>query len=185
MLDDHADLYLTKADKPFVFRDLSAFTPGVSRLVFMLDYARRTTLDSVAGLSTAQLDAQPLTQGNTIGLLLAHAAHVEATYQSVTFRGVLPSGRNAESVFGAAGRKTYRGHDLAFYLERLRATRDETLSELARRDDAWLHEAYRPWGETPMNNLFCWFHVAEDEINHRGQIRVLRKELELSSRSPE
>ena len=96
----------------------------------------------------------------------------------MTFQGVLPTGRAAESVFGVAGRETHRGRELAFYLERLRATRDETLSELARRDDAWLHEVYRPWGETVMNNLYNWFHVLEDEINHRGQIRVLRKELE-------
>jgi C-terminal processing protease CtpA/Prc len=27
------------------------------------------------------------------------------------------------------------------------------------------------------NNYFCWFHVFEDEINHRGQIRLLAKQL--------
>lgn len=43
------NLYLTKADRPFVFRDLDAFTPGISRLVFMLDYARRTTLNAFRG----------------------------------------------------------------------------------------------------------------------------------------
>lgn len=180
MLDDHADLYFTEADKPFVFRDLGAFTPAISRLVFMLDYARRNTLNDVQGLSTAQLDAQVMMQGNTIGMLLAHVVHVEETYQSVTFWGVRPTGRAAENVLSDAGREMFQGNGLEFYLDRLRAARERTLSELAQRDDVWLHAEYRPWGGAPMNNLFCWFHVLEDEINHGGQIRILRKELELS-----
>lgn len=143
----------------------------------MPDYARRTTLEAVKGLSGDQLDAVIMAQANTIGLLLAHMMHVGETYQAVTFRGAQPSGRAAESAFSAAGQDAFRGHDLAFYLERLRAA---TLGELARRNDRWLHEEYRPWGETPMNNLFCRFHVLEDEINHRGQIRVTRNALEQS-----
>ena len=47
--------------------------------------------------------------------------------------------------------------------------------ELARRDDAWLEEQ-SPFREgQPANNHFKWFHVFEDELNHRGQIRWLRK----------
>ena len=33
------------------------------------------------------------------------------------------------------------------------------------------------WGGQPANNYFKWFHVFEDEINHRGQIRWLCKRL--------
>ena len=50
-----------------------------------------------------------------------------------------------------------------------------TLEGLATRDDAWLE---RPLGAAPaMNAHFAWFHAAEDEISHRGQIRWLRKRL--------
>src|SRR5260221_13255210 len=43
------------------------------------------------------------------------------------------------------------------------------------RDDEWLE---RPLIAAPaMNAHFAWFHTAEDEINHRGQIRWLRKRL--------
>jgi hypothetical protein len=28
-----------------------------------------------------------------------------------------------------------------------------------------------------MNAHFAWFHTAEDEVNHRGQMRWLRKRL--------
>ena len=41
-------------------------------------------------------------------------------------------------------------------------------------DDAWLHAVDTSWG-TPVSNYFKWFHVFEDELNHRGQIRLLRK----------
>lgn len=30
----------------------------------------------------------------------------------------------------------------------------------------------------PSNNNFMWFHVFEDALNHRGQIRWLRKRAE-------
>ncbi len=31
-----------------------------------------------------------------------------------------------------------------------------------------------------MNNLFYWFHLLENEINHREQVKLLRKQLELT-----
>lgn len=170
-----------QSDKPYVFRDLGLYTPHISRLVFMLDYARRNTLESVWGLTQEQLDAPVMKQGNTIGMLLAHIAQVEETYQSVTFRGVRPAGDVAEPVLGDAGREKVRGRELSDYLDYLKAVRAETLMELQRKDDAWLHAEHAPWpNKVPMNAFFCWFHVLEDEINHGGQIRILRKELELS-----
>ena len=46
---------------------------------------------------------------------------------------------------------------------------------LAARDDAWLERP--PRAAPAMNAHFAWFHVAEDEISHRGQIRWLRGRL--------
>lgn len=148
----------------------------------MLDYARRNTLEDVRGLSVKQLDTQVMKQGNTIGMLLTHIAHVEETYQSVTFRGVRPTGSAAETILSDAGREEIRGNELPYYLDRLRVIRAETLTELQKSDDDWLYKEYAPWpNKVPMNNFFCWFHVLEDEINHGGQIRILRKEMELST----
>ncbi len=178
-MQDHPDLLFVQSDKPYVFRDLGLYTPHISRLVFMLDYARRNTLESVRGLTQGQLDTQVMKQGNTVGTLLAHIAQVEETYQSVTFRGVRPAGNAAEPVLSEAGRKKVRGQELSYYLNHLRAVRAETLVELRKRDDAWLHQEYALWPNgVPMNAFFCWFHVLEDEINHGGQIKILRKEIE-------
>jgi hypothetical protein len=68
-----------------------------------------------------------------------------------------------------------RGKPLQAYLDDLAQVREMTLAELARRDDEWLE---RPLPAAPrLNAHWAWFHVAEDEINHRGQIRWLRARL--------
>jgi pimeloyl-ACP methyl ester carboxylesterase len=76
---------------------------------------------------------------------------------------------------GHQGRREIRGHELPFYTDELRRTREATLAELARRDDTWLEAPLRI--APRLNAHWAWFHVAEDEINHRGQIRWLRARL--------
>jgi hypothetical protein len=60
-------------------------------------------------------------------------------------------------------------------LVELRSVRQPTLEGLAARDDAWLERSVSP--ALKINAQWAWFHVAEDEINHRGQIRWLRARL--------
>jgi hypothetical protein len=68
-----------------------------------------------------------------------------------------------------------RGYPLEHYLQGLTEARRVTLEGLAARDDAWLE---RTVSSAPrINAHWAWFHVAEDEINHRGQIRWLRARL--------
>jgi uncharacterized damage-inducible protein DinB len=57
----------------------------------------------------------------------------------------------------------------------LESVRSRTLEEFAKRDDRWLDQETAFWDDQPANNYFKWFHVFEDEINHRGQIRWLRQ----------
>lgn len=110
-------------------------------------------------------------------MLLAHVLNVEPTYQSVTFHGTRPT---EPDVLRSEVRVTTRGRKLSDYTDDLTAAREVTLAQPKERDDTRLHDEYRPWGNAPMNNLFCWFHVLEDEISHRGQIKLLRKQLELT-----
>lgn len=133
-MKDYPDLYFARVDKPYVSRDLEGFSLHISRLVFMLDYARRNTLASVRGLNVGQLDTLVLKQGNTIGMLLTHIAQVEETYQSVTFQGVRPMRRVAKNVLSDAGREKIKGNALPYYLEHLNTVRTETLTELQKRD---------------------------------------------------
>jgi len=100
--------------------------------------------------------------------------------QILTFEDRRPSDKEeaawaAGLNLGQQARTEIRGRDLQFYLDDLAGTREGTLRALAGRDDAWLEQPLRAIPE--MNAHWAWFHVAEDEISHRGQIRWLRARL--------
>lgn len=158
----------------------AGLSPGISDLVSMMNYARFTTLHSVAGLTTAQLDHVHDAESNSIGALLLHIAAVEFFYTLKTFRGAASEEElrpwTAALDLGEAGRSEIRGHNLDYYTDLLESGRNRTQGELAQRDDAWLRTVV-PFGEATANYYFMWFHVFEDEVNHRGQIRWLRKRL--------
>jgi len=165
---------------PYRILPLPGYTPTIGRLVAMLSYARQRTLDAVEGLTREQLDHLHDERSNSMGALLAHVAAVERGYQLVTFEERVPTaGENDEwsaaLKLGDKGRREIRGHELQFYVDELRWTREATLAGLAARDDAWLEIPLRI--APALNAHWAWFHVAEDEINHRGQIRWLRARL--------
>lgn len=168
-------------DRPFVIETLPGFTPRIGQLAAMMRYVRMTTLRAVEGLDVEQLDHLLDENANSIGMLLEHIACVEEEYQVDTFgwdASVLDSDRwRAGADLGLAARRLIRGQPLDAYLERLADVRQRTLDELSRRDDAWLEEESTWWDGRVANNHFKWFHVFEDEVNHRGQIRLLRKRL--------
>ena len=173
---------------PYVVGSVPGLTPQLGRLVSMMNYARQTTLLAVSGLTVTQLDYLQDDESNTIGALLAHVAAVEVAYQAGTFegRGLTSEERarwGAALELGQRARREVRGQPLEHYHAALDAVRTKTLEEFARRDDSWLDEATPFWGGLPANNYFKWFHVFEDEINHRGQIRWLRKRLPARLRS--
>lgn len=117
---------------------------------------------------------------NSIGALLAHVAAVERGYQYVTFEERPPTVLEQAALepaltLGAEGRRLLRDKPLESYVHELDEARRITLEHLAARDDAWLE---RPLDAAPaMNAHWALFHVAEDEVNHRGQIRWLRARL--------
>ena len=165
---------------PYRILPLTGYTPTIGRLVAMLSYARQTTLQVVEGLTCEQLDHLHDERSNSIGALLAHVAAVERGYQLVTFEEREPTATendawSAALKLGDKGRREIRGHELQFYVDELRRTREATLAVLAARDDAWLEAPLRI--APALNAHWAWFHVAEEEINHRGQIRWLRARL--------
>ena len=153
----------------------------------MLTYARSTTCGAVEGMTVEELDHLHDSQSNSIGALLAHIAAVERSYQVMTFKDrPLSSEESAHwSValkLGTDGRRVLRGHPLNHYLDDLKSIRQVTLEGLAARDDEWLERSVTP--APKINVHWAWFHAAEDEINHRGQIRWLRKRLQTRTSAP-
>lgn len=167
-------------ESPFLVAPVPGFSAAVGHLVSMMSYARRTTLAELEGLTTAHLDFLMDENANSIGMLLEHIAGVEEWYQENTFgwefSGEALEHRELGGNLGKEARSRIRGFGLTHYLERLASVRNRTLEELARRNDAWLFAEGR-WNGRASNNYFKWFHVFEDELNHRGQIRLIRKRL--------
>ena len=164
----------------FVIGGVTGFSPQMGRLISMMNYVRWTTLAEVEGLTAEQLDHLHDPDSNSVGALLLHVAAVEVAYQAATFEDRGPNAEEkrewgAALALGERARREIRGHDLEYYLRRLAQVRARTLEEFARRGDEWLDEETPFWGGRPANNYFKWFHVFEDELSHRGQIRWLRR----------
>ena len=164
----------------FLIGDIPGFTPQIGRLVSMMNYARYTTLSAVEGLEVDELDYLHDPQSNSIGALLSHIAAAEVGYQAATVHA-RDLNEEEKHEWGAAidlgerARREIRGHELDYYLSRLEQVRAKTLAELGRREDQWLEEQTSFGSGQRVNNYFKWFHVFGHELNHRGQIRWLRR----------
>jgi uncharacterized damage-inducible protein DinB len=76
---------------------------------------------------------------------------------------------------GQQARATIRNNSLNFYINELSKVREKTITKFKSLSDEWLFEE-KQWGNgVPFNNYYLWFHVFEDEINHRGQIRAIKR----------
>lgn len=164
----------------YLITDIENYTPQIGRLVSMMNYVRWTTLDEVEDLKVEHLDYLHDKDSNSIGALLMHIAAVEAAYQKSTLGIDSFKGPDSEELrialdLGERARRKIKGHGVDHYLRILEAVRSKTTAEFARRDDRWLDEQTLFWERRRANNYFKWFHVFEDELSHRGQIRWLRK----------
>lgn len=163
------------------------YSTHIGTFVSMLTWMREANgvLRATQGLSQADLDFLFDRNANTIGALMLHLAATETYYQMNTFDGVkwgswsdaVKQKWDAAMNLGDAGRKTIKGHDRDYYAGILRETREKTLAEFSKRDDAWFLTADKGWPWGPTNNYCKWFHVCEHEAHHTGQIAMLRKRL--------
>lgn len=161
----------------------AGYSPQIGTLVSMMNWMRATILWPVSGLSVKELDYLHDDDSNSIGGMLWHLAATERFYQLNTFEdrrwGDWPKKDDEEfsiaMELGNKGRKHIKGHDLDFYLEKLSRVRENSLKELAKRDDEWLLKIDENWvWDAPTNNYCKWFHVVEHESNHNGQIKYIK-----------
>src|SRR6266852_2208984 len=158
------------------------FTPEIGTLTSMLAFTRMQVLNSVKGMSQADLDFLFDGKANTIGALLLHLAATDSYYHLNSFQGIawgkFPDAAKQKwevaMNLGEPARKTIKGNSLDYYLNVLNESREKTLGELKKRDDKWLAALDT---EAGMNNYGKWFHVADHESNHNGQIKFLKSRL--------
>lgn len=151
-----------------------------SKLVSMMRYTRMTTLEEVKDLTVDQLDSLINEEANSIGMLLTHMASVEKAYQIDTFEKREFTDEDIRMLnpgmeLGNTAREQIKGNPIEYYIKLLEQTRIKTINTFQTLPDSWLFEQAPFFEGKTTNNYFKWFHVMEDELNHRGQIRVIKK----------
>ncbi|RIW37386.1 DUF664 domain-containing protein [Bacillus salacetis] len=163
-------------------KPVEGFTQKIGELVSMLQHTRAVTLEEIKGLSQKELDFLTDESANSIGTLLLHIASIEFVHQVISFEG---RDLNEEELqewkapleLGPSARDSICNLSIGHYLDKLSQVRGRTISLLKNTGDQWLQEE-NEWGNgIPYNNYYLWFHVMEDEINHRGQIRAIKRQL--------
>lgn len=166
----------------YVIKSPKGYADKVGELVSMLEQARAVTLWEIGGLSQQNLDHLETPHSNSIGALLLHIAGMEKVHQVISFENRDFSREeleiwNSALELGDAGRKDIKEQPLEYYLEKLGEVRIETLRQLKSKDEVWLFEENAWPNGVSYNNYYLWFHVLEEEISHRGQIRLLKREI--------
>lgn len=171
----------TAADNAWIVGPQPGFTPEIGTLTSMLAFTRQQVVRNVQGLSQPQLDFLLDEKANTIGALLLHLAATETYYQLNSFEG-MKWGSWPDEVkkkwdipmnLGESARKAIKGNSLDYYFDALHQAREKSVAEFRKRDDKWLATLVTD-GEFSANNYAKWFHVAEHESNHDGQIKFLK-----------
>lgn len=166
----------------YTIKPLQGFSEKIGELLFQLDHTRTVTKTEVAGLRESELDYVEDGTSNSIGALLYHMAAIEKVHQVIAFekRDLTEeelADWSAALELGKRGQKEIHGKSVDFYLQLLDDTRKETLRLFKEKEDHWLYKEGVWPNDVSFNNYYLWFHVMEDEISHRGQIRLLKRKL--------
>ena len=153
-------------------------------LTSMLAFTREQVEYNVKGMSQQDLDFLFDAKANTIGALLLHLAATDTYFGLNTFGGMkwdkwsddIKKKWDIPMNLGEPARKAIKGNSLDYYLSILHETREKTLAEFRKRDDKWLMITDTE-PDFKANNFAKWFHVAEHESNHDGQIKFLKSRL--------
>ena len=174
-------------DSIYLVGPQDGFSPHVGSLLSMMTMMRHWIVEGVKDLSVEELDYQIDDNSNSIGAMLYHLVATERLYQINTFEGI-PWGEWDEEInrkwqipmgLGEEARKEIKGHDIEFYLKKLIEVREATIKGFSERDDDWLMESVSFFDNQPTNNYCKWFHVCEHESNHNGQIKFIKKRINL------
>jgi hypothetical protein len=170
---------LAQDDDSWIVGPRQGYSPQIGTLVSMLAFTRMQVLHNVKGMSQQDLDFLLDSKANTIGALLLHLAATETYYGMNAFGGVkwdswsddVKKRWDIPMNLGEPARKAIKGNGLDYYLNALHESRAKNLAEFKKRDDKWLMDVDKEFGA---NNYGKWFHVAEHESNHDGQIKFLK-----------
>ena len=150
-------------------------------LIGIVDDARVTTLQRVAGISVDELHWQYREGWNSVGALLSHITAIEHYFRIVFIeKRELTDAENerwlAGLEMGEHLPKLITGEPVETYIAGLAESRQlllDALRPLTFEQFSERMEVYDP--ETGSNLAWILYHMAEDEVHHRGQISLIRK----------
>ncbi len=159
----------------------SASDHALDYLVGIVEDARVTTLQRVDGISIEELHWQYRPGWNSIGALLSHIIAIEHYFRIVFIEGrELTEAENdrwaAALDMGEHVPKLITGEPLQAYIARLAESRKlllQALRSLSFERFSARMTAYDP--KAGSNLAWILYHMAEDEVHHRGQMSLIRK----------
>ena len=169
----------------------------VALFLAQLDDQNRRLIRDLDGITPRELAWQPAPGMNTIGMLLAHIAIVEAFWVQI---GLVVAPFDCPAVLGIgedddgmpladAGTPpvALAGKDASFYLGLLERARAHTKKQTAGLEEADLAQMVRRRRrsgiEEEFNKRWVLYHVLEHEAGHYGQVLLLRHHYRTSSRA--
>lgn len=154
---------------------------SIDYLLGIIYDARITTIERVNKLSIEELHWQYKDGWNTISVLLSHIISVENYFRiefiekrSVTAQEEIQWIPGLE--MGKYIPQLITNKSIDWYLEELKKSRTlllESLKNISYESFSKRIEGYD--NETGCNLAWVLYHMAEDEVHHRGQISILRK----------
>ncbi|HTI58209.1 DinB family protein [Mucilaginibacter sp.] len=147
----------------------------------MLKDARVTTILSLKNLAVHEIDWQYKPGWNTIGALLAHMVGIENYFRVEFVEGRKFTDEETQKWLPAMDMGEYLpqliiGQPVEHYIAELSRSREMMLESLTGITHADLTRRIDDYdAETGCNLAWVLYHMAEDEIYHRGQISIIRK----------
>jgi uncharacterized damage-inducible protein DinB len=154
---------------------------SIDYLIGIIEDARVTTIQRVENISTDELHWQFEKGWNTIGVLLSHIIACDHFFRIEFIEGrELTKQENEEYLPGLEMGKfipqLISKRNIDEYITQLENSKLKLIEEVQKLDTVEFHkkrEGYNP--NTGHNLAWTLYHLAEDEIHHRGQISILRK----------
>ncbi len=166
--------------KTFIEFENSEFE-SMSYLTGILEDARTTTLQRVEGIKNEELHWQYAEGWNTIGALLQHIYSLENIFRIIYIeQRELSLNESIEfehgRVMGKYIPQLITGESLDVYLNKLTQSRIKLFDKIKTLDKTEFYKKREGYNlQSGYNVAWVLYHLAEDEVHHRGQISILRK----------
>lgn len=154
---------------------------SIDYLLGIIKDARATTLQRIETIEPEELHWQYAEGWNTIGALLSHINSCEAVFRINFIEGRELDPEEELKYLPGLNMGKYipeliTGEEIDIYVKRLEESRAhfiKAISQISPEEFFEKRSGYNP--NTGCNLAWILYHLAEDEVHHRGQISLLRK----------